>query len=329
MTDIRPLKIGIIGLASIARNHIVPNLLRLKNHYIIQGIASRKNNGFSEYAKDISTKYYGKYQDLIDDQDLEAVYIPLPNSLHYEWAKKSLNKGLNVLIEKPLTCSFKETKELVEIAKSKNLALVENFQFRFHSQLRYIKNLIKDRTIGDIRTINSSFGFPPLNNNGLQNIRYFKSLGGGSLLDAGVYTCKINQILLGLDLEVKAATLVSPESFEVDIWGGAYLEDKRTGISSHLSFGFDNYYRCFLDIWGSKGRLSTNRIFTAKPDFQPEIHIEDKEGLRIHKIDSDNHFRNMLLHFHNLCISKKGLNDEYIQNVDQARMVSNIKSIAK
>ena len=69
MTDIRPLKIGIIGLASIARNHIVPNLLRLKNHYIIQGIASRKNNGFSEYAKDISTKYYGKYQDLIDDQE--------------------------------------------------------------------------------------------------------------------------------------------------------------------------------------------------------------------------------------------------------------------
>lgn len=328
MTNIKPIRIGIIGLASIARNHIIPTLFSLKNHYEVKAIASKKNKKYLDFYKNYNTKFYENYEDLIYDKNIDAVYIPLPNSLHYKWAKKSLDQGLNVLVEKPLTCSFNQTQELVEIAKSKNLALVENFQFRFHNQLKFIKKLIGNGDLGDIRTINSSFGFPPLNINGLNNIRYSKSLGGGALLDAGVYPCKISQILLGFDLEIKTATLVKPDNFEVDIWGGAYLEDKTKGISSHLSFGFDNFYKCSLDIWGSRGRLSTYRIFTAKPGFEPEIHLENKDGLKTYKLNSDNHFRNILLHFHKLCFSKKGLKNEYIQNIDQARMISSISSNA-
>ncbi|CAL66999.1 Gfo/Idh/MocA family protein [Christiangramia forsetii] len=317
------IRVGVLGAANIAMRSLIPEIQNLSDKFEFVGLASRhpKNMEETSYAY---TLYEG-YESILEQNILDAVYIPLPNSLHYTWVKKALKKGLHVLVEKSLACEYEEVKELNEIAKESNLALVENFQFRFHSQLSEIKKIINNGVIGDIRIIRSTFCFPPFTDS--DNIRYKKELGGGALLDAGAYTIKLSQILMGPELYITSAKSNSNSNFDVDIWGGGTLQQKNGKLFSQFSFGFDNFYQCNLEVVGSKGKMYTNRIFTAKESFKPKIILEtNKDGMREIELESDNHFRNMLIYFYELVTGIKDKNIEYSQNINQARLLEEFKS---
>ena len=130
--------IGILGLASIATRKVIPSLLNLQDKFNLVGIASKGKTDLN-YLTEYNCKFYDDYYKLLDNENLDAIYIPLPNSLHYHWSKECLQRGINVLVEKPCTCSFKETQELINIAKKNQLSIVETFQFRFHKQFKFIK----------------------------------------------------------------------------------------------------------------------------------------------------------------------------------------------
>ncbi|MBI9066041.1 MAG: Gfo/Idh/MocA family oxidoreductase [Salinivirgaceae bacterium] len=318
----KKINIGILGCAKIAERFMIPALLDLPNHFNIIGIASRDFTKASICAKRFNIKPYNGYQDLLNDTLLDAIYIPLPNSLHAEWIEKALLNGLNVLVEKSLACNYEDVERLTSIAKARNLVLVENFQFRFHSQLKFIKEKLESGVIGELRCMRSSFGFPPFPE--ADNIRYNKELGGGALLDAGAYPIKISQIFLGDDIEVKAANLSFDEEKGVDIWGGAYLKQKNGNLFSEIAFGFDNFYQCNIELWGSAGKIYANRIFTAPPGFCPIVEIETSKGINKIELPEDHHFKNMLLHFFNLIIFKETVDIELSQNLNQARLINEI-----
>lgn len=323
MSD-KKIRIGILGMANIAKRSVIPAILQLDHLYQVEAIATRRiSNSQGFITSDI--QLIEGYDNILTKNIIDAVYIPLPNSLHYEWVKKSLEKGLHVLVEKSLGCSYNEVIELTELAKEKKLALVENFQFRFHSQLEYIQSILKDKLLGELRFVRSAFCFPPFPDK--DNIRYKKELGGGALLDAGAYPTKISQIILGVDLEVTSATLNYSDDFNVDIWGGAYLKQKNGNLFSQIAFGFDNYYQCNIEIVGSKGRLYTNRIFTANESIKPIIILETQEnGSREIELNPDNHFKKILLHFHELMTGSKDKEQEYNDNIIQARLLQEIKN---
>ena len=102
-------------MASIAKRKVIPSLLTLKDKFNLVAIASKREINI-DVSNQYQCKFYNDYYELLDKENLDAIYIPLPNSLHYYWAKECLNRGINVLVEKPSTCSFKETQELVNIA---------------------------------------------------------------------------------------------------------------------------------------------------------------------------------------------------------------------
>ena len=156
----KKINIGVIGCANIADKYVLPALLQSANFNIV-GIASRNKEKADDFAVKYRTKGYHSYENLLENPLLQAVYIPLPNSMHYEWISKSLEIGLHVLVEKSMACSYPDVLKLNNLAKEKNLVLIENFQFRFHSQLKYIKNLVDDGALGELRSLRSSFGFPP------------------------------------------------------------------------------------------------------------------------------------------------------------------------
>ena len=237
-----------------------------------------------------------------------------------------MNRGLHVLVEKSLACSKNEVQDLVDLANRNELALIENFQFRFHSQLQFLKGLLETNEIGDIRSLRASFGFPPFLDS--DNIRYQKKLGGGALLDSGAYTTKIAQVLLGQGLEVKSALLNYSSGYEVDIWGSAYLANQFSGVNASLAFGFDHYYQCGVEIWGSKGKVSTNRLFTAPVGYDPIFVLENSHGIETIRRPADNHFKNMLEFFYKSTFQKDLRVSESLQNLDQARLIEeiNIKS---
>lgn len=318
--------IGILGGANIAERFLIPTILDLRDDFQLVGVAS-KTPGRSKYLTEkFNTTPYDSYNEMIQEKNLHAVYIPLPNSLHYEWVKKSLQQGLHVLVEKTLACEYEQVLELNKIAAEYKLALVENFQFRFHSQLEFILGLLKEKRIGDIRNIRSHFGFPPLPDTG--NIRYQKSLGGGSLLDAGAYPLKITQILLGNDVYIDSSSLYYDPIFNVDTWGSAFIKSNNSKVTSQIAFGFDNYYNCSIELWGSKGRISTNRIFTAPPEHKPLIQVETEGKIESIELSPDNHFKKILIYFLTAIKDDRIKKKEYAQNICQARLIKELRNQA-
>ena len=324
------IKIGILGTANIARRSVIPTLLQLPDHFELVGVAGRDALNTAKYCYNFNISPYHGYDAIINCRGLDAVYVPLPNSLHYEWVMKSLERGLHVMCEKSVSCSLEEAALMVEKARSMNLLLMEHFQFRFHNQLNYIIDLIGQKQIGELRCIRSSFTLPPFSES--ENIRYSKALGGGALLDAGAYPLKISQILLGNNIRVKAATLNSLQGKEVDILGGAYLEEENSGIFSEIAFGFDHLYQCNLELLGSKGKLTTDRIFTAPDNYEPTIYLDLQQGYEIKrevvKLAPDNHFRNIWVHFFNSIRSDINFETEYQHIIQQAQIIAQIKEKA-
>ena len=316
--------IGVIGCANIAARHIIPSILELSELFNLIGVASRNKDKARCYAEKFDILPYTGYEALIEDRTIDAVYIPLPNSLHAEWIEKALSHNLHILVEKSLACNVQDVERLNKIAQDKGLALVENFQFRFHNQLAFIQKLVEEGTIGELRCMRSSFGFPPFPDK--KNIRYKKNLAGGALLDVGAYPVKISQIFLGYDLKVAAASLHVDKKLDVDIWGGAYLKQQHGDLFSEIAFGFDNSYQCNLELWGNKGTISTERIFTAPQDYTPDIIVDTESNRKVISLESDHHFQNMLNHFHSLIVTKVGLEQEYRQNIHQARLLEELRN---
>ncbi|MEX2428347.1 MAG: Gfo/Idh/MocA family oxidoreductase [Bacteroidales bacterium] len=299
------ISIGILGTASIAKRFVIPAIQAMPEYYYLTGVSSRGLLKAKKYAEEFNIKPIEGYDKLINSDDIDAVYIPLPNNLHADYIEKALNKGLHVIVEKSLACHYADALRLNNLAKKRGLVLYENFQFRFHNQTTQILEMVRNGLIGELRAMRSSFGFPPFSDE--DNIRYQKELGGGALLDAGAYTIMASQLFLGKELTVKAANLFTDSSLGVDIWGGGYLTQQNGKLFSEVAFGFDNHYQCGIELWGSEGKLTTNRLFTAPPGFKPTVEIETYKGKENIQMKEDNHFEKMLIHFYNLVTSGKNV----------------------
>jgi dTDP-3,4-didehydro-2,6-dideoxy-alpha-D-glucose 3-reductase len=320
------IRIGILGCADIAQRAIIPAIHGLPEFFRLYGIASRNFRKACDMSKKYDCLPFGDYDELLNSHNLEAIYIPLPNALHAEWIEKSIERGLHVLVEKPLACNLSDVVRLNNMASSKKIILLENFQFRFHRQFKRITEIIESGECGELRCIRSSFGIPPFPDD--DNIRYQKTLGGGAFLDSGVYPLKVSQIIMGNDIQIKAAKLSYDCKRDIDIWGGGFIQQKHGDLFSEIAFGFDHFYQCSLEIWGSKGRLTANRIFTAPPGYESEIIIESSKGTVQENIPPDNHFKNMLCYFHELISGKKDPSNEYIANTTQAILVDDFKRLS-
>ena len=323
----KKIKIGVLGLASIARRSTIPSLRELSDIFELKGIARRSKTP-PDLPHDLGNiSFFESYDELISTAGLDAVYIPLPNTMHFVWAKKALLRGLHVLVEKPLAVSFEQVNELTKIANENNLALMETFQFRFHPQFKKINTLLSQNRLGEIRSLTAYFCFPPFPDG--DNIRYQKKLGGGALLDAGGYTIKISQLLVNKPLNVCSATLHYDKCRDVDIWGSAHLTDEEKKVSCHLIFGFDHSYRCSVDITGSKGSLRSDRIFTCPPDMKPKIFRTLPDGSTQHySISHSNQFTLMLRYFYSVCFDNHLKKIEYQNNMSLAWTLDEVRNSA-
>jgi hypothetical protein len=317
------IKIGVLGCADIARRQVIPNMIKTGLFEVV-AVASRTEQKAVEFADAFGCEAIVGYEELLKRNDIEAVYVPLPTGMHYEWIMKALRAGKHVFSEKSLASDLSEVEDILALAKRNSLCVFENFMFLFHSQFDAIRKMLDDGEIGDLRLLRSSFGFPPFSAD--SNIRYKNELGGGALLDAGAYTIMAAHFLLGRDQEVIASSL---ENFGhgVDFQGAAMLKNS-AGIVSQLAFGFDNFYQNNIELWGSKGKLFVERAFTAGPGFMPRVIVE-KQNLRTEIIlPADNHFEKILIKFHD-CIKQGRVDDLTGQLLTQSRLLTAVRQMAK
>jgi len=317
------IRIGVMGCANIAKRSVIPAIKSI-NEFELVAVASRSINKAKEFAKLFDCDGIVGYENLLEDKNIDVIYIPLPTGLHEEWVSKALIAGKHVFVEKSFALNYQSTQKLINIAKERQLLIMENFMFLYHKQHQFVQNLIDEGEIGQIRCFRSSFGFPPLDP---KNFRYSKNLGGGALLDAAAYTIKASQLFLGADLKVEAATL-NYDNAEVDIHGGAFLKTPK-GLFSEIAFGFDNYYQCNYEIWGSKGKIIAQKAFTPGFNQKPTIILESSNGIERHEIEAENHFISILLELKK-CLEEKCYTAKYNEILDQSRLIEELlnKSIA-
>ena len=281
-------KLGIIGASNIAFKKFLPALKKNIN-FKYMGVASRELVKANKFKDKFGGEIYCDYESIINDPNIDSIYIPLPPALHYEWALKALNNNKHVLLEKPFTTNINDTKNLLNTAASKNLAMHENYMFEFHSQIEHVKKQLTNKEIGDLKLININFGFPF---RGANDFRYKKKLGGGSLFDCGGYTLKLASIILGSKINITSSNLKYSKKYDVDMSGNIVIKNDKD-IFAFLSFGMDNDYRCSLDLWGSKSSIFYERIFTCPPDINPRYTKNKKEFY----LNKDDHFLNSINQF--------------------------------
>lgn len=303
------IKIGVLGTADIAERRMIPAIKKIADfEYVGVATANRQewNNDatFEEanklnkdradlFVQKFSGKCYSSFSDLLDDDSINVVYIPLPPALHYRWIIEALNKGKNVVSEKPITCSYEETKNIIDLANEKNLCVIENYGFVYHNQIIKLMELLENKEIGDMRLVRANFGFPHRDSN---DFRYNKKLGGGALLDCGGYTVKAASLLLGKDIKLSSSSLVVTQNHEVDMYGSCMFTNGKGDIAE-VSFGMDNEYRCELSLWGSEGSLILNRAFTAPDSLETKLTVKKGNECSEIIIPADDQFMKVLLKF--------------------------------
>ncbi len=326
------IRLGIICPSEIAFRRFLPALKQVPDFKYV-GVAIADKSEWQGATNDIiiaedkkalsfTEEYGGKifksYKSIINSDEIDAIYLPLPPALHFKWAKNSLLAGKHVLLEKPATTTYQHTLEIVETAKEKELAIHENYMFVFHNQLKAINEIIRSGEVGDVRLYRISFGFP---RRASGDFRYNKELGGGALLDAGGYVIKYATILLGDSIRVAYAQSNYIDDFDVDIAGSAALINNK-GETVQIAFGMDNSYKCDLEVWGSKASLFSGRILTAPAGFIPEITITTGNQIETRKLPADDAFRTSIQHFKN-CIEDESLRKQnYITITKQAQLIN-------
>lgn len=285
----------------------------------------------SEWGKALNfqTVYGGEifdgYETLIKSNAIDAVYIPLPPALHHKWAKLALEHGKHVFVEKPSTTSYEETKELVQIAEQHGLVIHENYMFIYHDQLKVLDDMVASGIIGDIRFYRISFGFP---RRAAGDFRYIKSLGGGALLDAGGYTLKYAQYLLGESARLLCASTQYIEDFEVEIGGSATMVNDK-GVCAQLAFGMDNDYKCSIEMWGSKGAITSDRIFTAPVGFEPFYTLKQNQEYSTYKLPADDTFLKSIRVFVDCMNNKTVRKSEYEEILAQEKLVDDFIRLSR
>ena len=153
------LRIGVLGLANIARRSVIPAIKQLDDTYELVGVGTRDVLNAQSLDLTFSQELLVSYDSLLKFDGLDCVYIPLPTGLHHEWNLKFLSRGISVLSEKSLGVSLEEAREMVGVAENSNAALLENFQFQFHSQFSYLREILVSGRLGELRGFSAFFGF--------------------------------------------------------------------------------------------------------------------------------------------------------------------------
>lgn len=331
----KKIRIGIICPSEIALRRFMPALKKSEFFEYI-GVAHptvEDWNGASEaniqseiekaevFMNTYGGKVFAGYKTIVQSDEIDAIYLPLPPALHYKWAKLALECGKHVFVEKPSTICVKDTAELVELARENKLALHENYMFQYHKQIDILKQLLDSNKVGDVRLIRANFGFPKRAEN---DFRYNKALGGGALLDCGGYPLRLMRVLLGTDLKVNAANLFFNDN-NVDIYGSVHLSTNKQ--VAQISFGMDNAYKCNIEIWGSKGTITTDRVFTAPEGFEVDIKINTTDGNEIIHVDGDDSFLKSLNVFAE-CVNNDEIRlSEYDELMHQIHLVNSVEEL--
>jgi predicted dehydrogenase len=240
-----------LGVLSTARiNDLMLAAARACERVQVVAVASRE----LARARQLAGKYgiaraYGTYDELLDDADVDAVYIPLPNRLHVQWSERALSAGKHVLCEKPLARTREEAQRAFDLAAGSGRILAEAFMYMHHPQTPRIKALVQDGAIGPLRLIRGAQSFTVASQG---DVRFARELEGGALMDVGCYCVHFARFLAGEPLRVYGEQRLNDDGVDLTFSGVMRFDGD---VLAQFDAGLDAPRRDLLEIVGSDGTI--------------------------------------------------------------------------
>ena len=283
---------GILGCARIGRRGLIPGIQQ-STHGQLVALAGRDAGKAAAWASEFSIpKSYGRYEDLLDDATIDAVYLPLPNDLHRTWTIAAAQAGKHVLCDKPLGLNTDEAEEMAAECRKHGVLLMEGFMWRHQPRTAEVRRLIAGGKIGELRLIRASFSFTiPAGDWRLDPAR-----GGGVLWDVGCYGVDTARLFAGAEpLSVHATGHFGETGVEMTLVGELEFP---LGVLAQVDCSFESAYRCQYELIGSQGTLSVPEAFL--PPERPKIILEAKDQTEELPCPGTNQYAAMVDHF---CLS--------------------------
>ena len=263
------LRLGLVSTANINGNLL--GGARATEEVQVVAVASRDSDRAAAYAAEHGIeRAHGSYDDLLADPEIDAVYVPLPNSLHVEWSIRALQAGKHVLCEKPLTRRPQEAEAAFDAAERAGRVLMEGFMWRHSPQTTRLRALLDAGAVGDVRLVRASFSFPE---RAAEDVRLQGALDGGALMDVGCYCVSGLRLATGAEPVAVSGRQV-PGGDGVDVRFAATLAFPG-GVLGVMDCGMDLPNRAELEIIGSEGSL-----------FLPDPWKADKPRIELHRGDA-------------------------------------------
>jgi len=259
MTD--TLRWGVLSTARIATGKVIPGFRRSTRNEVV-AIASRDAGRARAVADRLGIpRAHGSYEALLADPDVDAVYIPLPNHLHVEWAIAALRAGKHVLCEKPMALSVADAERLAAEAEASGRLLVEAFMYRHHPAWKLVLRLVAEGRIGRLVAVDSWFSYHLADPADIRNVLDW---GGGGLWDIGCYCVNLSRMLFGGEPGTVSASLVRDPASGVDIVATAFMAFE-TGLASFtVATQLEPDQR--VHLYGTEGRILVEIPFNIPPD---------------------------------------------------------------
>ena len=263
------LRLGVLSTARI-NGAAVLGPARVNDGVEVVAVASRHPDRARDYAGEHGIpRAHGSYEALVADDEVDAVYISAPNSLHVDWSVQALAAGKHVLCEKSLAATEAEARRAFDAADEAGRVLMEAFSWRHHPQVDLLLGLVEDGAVGELRLVRGSFSFTVTR---LGDVRMRPELGGGALLDVGCYCVHGARQLAGEPEHVEAQAVIASTGVDVRITGTLRFPGDVLGV---FDAAFDLPRRSALEVVGSEGAITLTDPWIAR---QPSVLLQRGDG---------------------------------------------------
>jgi predicted dehydrogenase len=298
-----PVRLGFLSTARINRRILAA--AEKSDAAEVVAVASRDPDRAEAYAVEHGIpRSHGSYEGLLEDPEVDAVYISLPNSLHVEWSIRALAAGKHVLCEKPLTRSPGEAEEVFDAAERAGRILMEAFMWRHSPQTAKLVQLVEGGVIGELQLVRATFSFPL---EGRRNIRLDPELGGGALMDVGVYCVSAARLLAGEPERVYGEQVIGDSG--VDVLFTGVLRFPR-GVLAEFDAGMYLPRRDGLEAVGTEGSLVISDPWLAQ---RLVLHLRRGESREEIALPPADPYR---LELENMCAAIAGVGEPLLGRAD-------------
>lgn len=293
---------GVLGPGFIATQATIPAMQQVPRAYVLAIASSDEQRAQTASLRFGIERAYHSYQALLDDPDINAVYIALPNHLHQEWTIRAAQAGKHVLCEKPLAMSAAECEGMLAACRQANVLLMEAAMYRFHPRMLYLKQVLTAGELGDIRFLHAAFSFPfdvP------GNYRAYPQFGGGALLDIGSYCVNAARWLIGSEpYAVQSVISYGREAIDLSTSAILYFEE---GTSAHIQCSFAAAEHQVIEVVGTGCAITVPLAFTAWRDDMTILLIQRGPAFEQKEFAPADPYQLMVAHFTECVLERKPL----------------------